>query len=156
MRSSSWTLLFVCFALASLDRVVGVDEKEIKEECEGYFQKQSQGLVGKRFKEAVSCKKFYAHIEGMHPDWMSQSANKLNLMSMCKKQIQVERDRRDLQVKCFADEEETSLTACKEFAEDFVGEYGSFKGEIGEAEAYCYFFKEEGSLKSLRQARPKP
>ena len=37
-------------------------------------------------------------------------------------------------------------------AEDFVSEYSrTFKGEKGEAEAYCYFFKEEGNLASLRK-----
>ena len=37
-------------------------------------------------------------------------------------------------------------------ADDFVSEYAkSFKGEKGEAEAYCYFFKEEGNLASLRK-----
>jgi hypothetical protein len=37
-------------------------------------------------------------------------------------------------------------------ADDFVSEYAkTFKGEKGEAEAYCYFFKEEGNLASLRK-----
>ena len=37
-------------------------------------------------------------------------------------------------------------------AEDFVSEYSrTFKGEKGEAEAYCYFFKEEGNLASLQK-----
>ncbi len=33
------------------------------------------------------------------------------------------------------------LSTCKEFADDFVSEYSTFKGEQGEAEAYCYFFR---------------
>lgn len=33
------------------------------------------------------------------------------------------------------------LSTCAEFADDFVSEYTTFKGEKGEAEAYCYFFR---------------
>ena len=79
------------------------------------------------------------------------------LCFQCKKQKQIERDRRDLQdyaVKYFHDPEETELSNCKEFADDFVSEYGkSFKGEKGEAEAYCHFFREEGSLRDLRKVQ---
>jgi hypothetical protein len=33
-----------------------------------------------------------------------------------------------------------------------MSEYSkTFKGERGEAEAYCYFFKEEGTLDKLRK-----
>jgi hypothetical protein len=55
--------------------------------------------------------------------------------TQCKEQVQVERDRRDLQdyaIKYFNDPEETAVATCEEFADDFVSEYTSFKGEKGE------------------------
>ena len=48
----------------------------------------------------------------------------------CDKQRQIERDRRDLQdyaVRYFKDPEETELSTCAEFADDFVSEYPRFK-----------------------------
>jgi hypothetical protein len=48
----------------------------------------------------------------------------------CDKQRQIERDRRDLQdyaVRYFKDPEETELSTCAEFADDFLSEYPRFK-----------------------------
>ncbi len=48
----------------------------------------------------------------------------------CDKQRQIERDRRDLQdyaVRYFKDPEDTELSTCAEFADDFVSEYPRFK-----------------------------
>ena len=43
-------------------------------------------------------------------------------------------------------------TATRTHADDFMSEYSkTFKGERGEAEAYCYYFKEEGNLDNLRK-----
>ena len=52
----------------------------------------------------------------------------------------------------FFDGSDTDLGELIRHAEDFMSEYSkTFKGEKGEAEAYCYFFREEGNLASLRQ-----
>jgi hypothetical protein len=50
--------------------------------------------------------------------------------AQCDKQRQIERDRRDLQdyaVRYFKDPEETELSTCAEFADDFLSEYPRFK-----------------------------
>ena len=54
----------------------------------------------------------------------------LTTRAQCEKQRQIERDRRDLQdyaVRYFKDPEETELSTCAEFADDFVSEYPRFK-----------------------------
>eukprot|EP00802_Teleaulax_amphioxeia_P030647 Tamp_33350.p1 GENE.Tamp_33350~~Tamp_33350.p1 ORF type:complete len:194 (+),score=68.00 Tamp_33350:56-583(+) len=133
------------------------DKVDVKDEAERWFQKLSKNWMGKRFMEKADCKNFFKHMEEQHPAFAAENANKLNIMSVCASQKQIERDRRDLQdyaVKYFNDPEETELSTCAEFAEDFVSEYSrTFKGEKGEAEAYCYFFKEEGNLASLRKVQ---
>mmetsp|Transcript_10716 Transcript_10716/g.25574 ORF Transcript_10716/g.25574 Transcript_10716/m.25574 type:complete len:192 (-) Transcript_10716:45-620(-) len=132
------------------------DKVDIKEEAEKWFTKQATGLLGKKFLEKVKCKKFFDYMDKQHPGFMDSNENKLNVMSTCESQRKIERDRRDLQdyaVKYFNDAEEAELSTCKEFAEDFLSEYSTFSGEKGEAEAYCYFFKEEGNLAALRQVQ---
>jgi len=130
---------------------------DVKDEAEKWFQKQSKSLMGKRFMEKADCKQFFQHMQKEHPAYAGNNENALNIMSLCAKQKQIERDRRDLQdyaVKYFHDPEETELTTCSEFADDFMSEYDkTFQGEKGEAEAYCYFFKEEGNLSSLRKVQ---
>mmetsp|Transcript_10893 Transcript_10893/g.26674 ORF Transcript_10893/g.26674 Transcript_10893/m.26674 type:complete len:190 (-) Transcript_10893:195-764(-) len=131
---------------------------DAKEEVEGWMQKQVPGVLGKSFMEKVSCEKFYKHFDAKFPDYYKENPEKtkMHVVSLCKTQRQVERDRRDLQVyavQYFKDPEETELSTCAEFAEDFLSEYPKFKGEKGEAEAYCYFFREEGNMDALRQVQ---
>mmetsp|Transcript_7776 Transcript_7776/g.12371 ORF Transcript_7776/g.12371 Transcript_7776/m.12371 type:complete len:179 (+) Transcript_7776:168-704(+) len=144
-------------SLILLAVAVSAKEFDLKEEAEQWFTKQKSGVNGKKFMEKVHCDTFFKHVQEVAPEFAAKNENKLNIQSTCKKQKQVERDRRDLQdyaVKYFNDPEETELSDCKEFAEDFLSEYeSSFKGEKGEAEAYCHFFKEEGQLAQLRQVQ---
>lgn len=102
-------------------------------------------------------------------------------MLLCMQIERDRRDLQAYAVSYFNDPEETELSTCAEFAgthllshvpgvlsffdgsdtdfgeliwhaDDFMSEYSkTFKGEKGEAEAYCYFFREEGNLDSLRQ-----
>mmetsp|Transcript_29177 Transcript_29177/g.59792 ORF Transcript_29177/g.59792 Transcript_29177/m.59792 type:complete len:191 (-) Transcript_29177:22-594(-) len=154
LTSSSFVL---CMLLVSQLGFSAAGDVDIKEEAEQWFTKQGTGLVGKKFVEKVKCSKFAKYMDETHPGFSDKSDNKLNIQSTCNQQKKIERDRRDLQdyaVKYFNDPEETEMSTCKEFADDFVSEYSnSFSGEIGEAEAYCHFFREEGNLAALRQVQ---
>jgi hypothetical protein len=58
-------------------------------QAERWFQGQHKKLMGKRFMEKVSCDKFFSFMEEQHPTFAAENENKLNIMSICKKQRQV-------------------------------------------------------------------
>mmetsp|Transcript_14238 Transcript_14238/g.28128 ORF Transcript_14238/g.28128 Transcript_14238/m.28128 type:complete len:210 (-) Transcript_14238:117-746(-) len=149
-----------CFLLLCVQPCLSkenISDDRAKDEAELWFQKQAPGTVGKEFVDKVSCKAFYTHFDAAHPNYYKDTGRtKMHVVNICKAQKQVERDRRDLQsyaVHYFSDPEETAMATCEEFADDFVSEYTRFKGEKTEAAAYCYFFREEGSLKALRDVQ---
>ena len=71
MRGSSLTLIFVCFALASLDKVAGVGDK---------VQKQLLGLL-----KSKRCKKQGARVQraSFEQDRVSDPAGHVEQQAMC-------------------------------------------------------------------------
>lgn len=45
--------------------------------------------MGKRFMEKTNCDKFFSYMQENHPAFTAENENKLNIMSICKKQKQV-------------------------------------------------------------------
>mmetsp|Transcript_6327 Transcript_6327/g.15281 ORF Transcript_6327/g.15281 Transcript_6327/m.15281 type:complete len:188 (-) Transcript_6327:162-725(-) len=150
------SLAIACIVLIAAVHAGELDD-EAKDEVEMWMQKQAPGIVGKSWVDRVSCKDFYKHFDAAYPNYYEKTGRtKMHVVNLCKAQKQLERDRRDLQgfaVHYFNDPEETEMATCDEFADDFVSEYPKFKGEKSEAAAYCWFFREEGALKSLREVQ---
>jgi hypothetical protein len=57
-------------------------------QAEKWFQKLSKSWMGKRFMEKADCKNFFKHMEEQHAAFTAESANKLNIMSVCASQKQ--------------------------------------------------------------------
>lgn len=58
-------------------------------QAERWFQGQHKKLMGKRFMEKTSCDKFFSYMQETYPAFVAENENKLNIMSICKKQKQV-------------------------------------------------------------------
>mmetsp|Transcript_40126 Transcript_40126/g.107560 ORF Transcript_40126/g.107560 Transcript_40126/m.107560 type:complete len:148 (-) Transcript_40126:234-677(-) len=118
---------FICCALSQND-----SDLNVKDIAEDWFVKQAPHKLGKKFLERVKCSQFLSFFANAHPNFYGSGpkATRDEVSSVCEKQRQIERDRRDLQdyaVRYFKDPEETELSSCNEFADDFVSEYPRFK-----------------------------